>query len=183
MRRLLPVFFSWRPVVRRKSRLRQLAEDAALVGGDQSWTTDPTVLVAEHKIRDAQRRGVFEGLEKGKPLSQEGHISRDRADDTSYLMGKQMAAANVKPLSLELRVEVERQREALRRRVRAEKSSSASLREAAEDLGKLIKRQHLAAIGDAHAFSATQAVANLQVPVFDLDAELEKAYDDAKDST
>jgi len=161
----------------RQLSLRQLVEDAELLRGasprGQEWTMDPTTTIAEHKILHAQRRGVFDKLAKGKPLPEA--VSYDRSEQASVLMAKQMAAANVKPRSIELRLECEATREALRDRIRAtpDPGACAALRSAAAALDALIRRQHLAAIADAHAFSS-KAATSLQVPTFDLDAEIQK---------
>ncbi|KAJ8607273.1 hypothetical protein CTAYLR_009524 [Chrysophaeum taylorii] len=167
-----------------KSRLGRLAEDAALItgssqAGSADASVDPTFLVAERKILDAMRRGAFDQLDgAGKPRVDDAHkaaIDGMRAGAaSSYLMAKQLAAANVKPQSLELREEVRAARDrlvasiqntALERRLEA-----PHLREAAADLQALIKRQHLAAIADARSFGV--AGDGLQVRAFDFEAEV-----------
>ena len=160
----------------KKTRLRQLAEDAALIRGssaEASWTTDPTLLIAEHKVLDAQRRGVFDDL-KQRRTSETRHLSR--ADEASFLMGKQMAAANLRPLSVDLRLRVEADRTQLRALIRADADpgNSTTIRDKAKALDDLIKRQHLAAVADAHAFSSSNATTALQVKSFDLQAEIQQ---------
>ena len=51
----------------RRTRLRALYEDAALVRGSDAAVigeTDPTTVIADRKIADAARRGVFDKLDE-----------------------------------------------------------------------------------------------------------------------
>ena len=61
----------------RRTRLRALYEDAALARGSDAAVigeTDPTTVIADRKIADAARRGVFDKLD-GRAL----HPRRARA--------------------------------------------------------------------------------------------------------
>lgn len=169
--------------IKRISRLRQLAEDAALITGSShgaaNHTTDPTLLVADRKIQDAARRGVFENLPKTQ--KKDGAHRLHAADAASYLMAKQLAAANVKPRCLELRLEVQAARDALvdaiRRVPRDRRHLSAHLRHQTDELQALVKAQHSAAVADALAFGITGL--GLQVPPFDFDVEAARLDDDS----
>lgn len=158
---------------KRISRLRQLVEDAALITGSSqgaNHTMDPTLLVADRKIQDAARRGVFENLPKTR--SDDAHRLHG-ADAASYLMAKQLAAAKVKPRCLDLRLEAQAARDALvdaiRRVPRDQRHLSPHLRRLTGELHALIKAQHSAAVADALAFGVSGS--GLQVPHFDFDAE------------
>ena len=63
----------------RRTRLRALYEDAALVRGSDAAVigeTDPTTVIADRKIADAARRGVFDNLDgRGKRLEAQPHRS------------------------------------------------------------------------------------------------------------
>ena len=63
----------------RRTRLRALYEDAALVRGSDAAVigeTDPTTVIADRKIADAARRGVFDKLDgQGAPLKAQPHRS------------------------------------------------------------------------------------------------------------
>jgi len=172
-----------------KSRLRQLAEDAMLISGNTSsgdQSLDPTVLVAEHKITEAMRRGVFDNLENaGKALADDAHrdLQSGRIEKTNYIMTSQLAGANVKPLSIELSNECEEKRQEIIRRIQAmpmtERRSSPvyeKLSQAADELNVLIKKQHFAAIADVHAFSVNSSP--LQVSKFDLELEIDRLNND-----
>jgi len=97
-------------------------------------------------------------------------------------MARTLAAARVKPPSIELRNLVDARRNALvakiRETPRSRRRTDASLRRDADELNAgLIERQRSAAVADAIAFDAPGAVAALEVAVFDLDAEIARAND------
>ncbi|KAJ1457818.1 hypothetical protein M885DRAFT_562297 [Pelagophyceae sp. CCMP2097] len=168
------------------SRLRQLADDALLITGNSQRSAgdsgvDPTILVAEAKISEAQRRGVFEGLKgEGKPLEVDAHRDtiRQFGSDAlaSYTMAKTLAANDIKPPSIELRLEVESSRAAFVALAQPlltilSRQESAELISAGEQLSSLIKRQHAASISDAIAFGSQDA-SPLMVRGFDFHNEI-----------
>ena len=92
-----------------------------------------------------------------------------------------LAAQNFKPLSIELRVEVESAREKLLARIRSTHPSERrrggaikkDLSGAADALKRLISRQHQAAISDSLKFSGSP----LQSPPFDLERAIQSPYE------
>ena len=157
----------------RRTRLRALYEDAALARGSDAAVigeTDPTTVIADRKIADAARRGVFDKLDgQGAPLKAQPHRSAalGPAQRAGAEMAGVLAAQNVAPSSIELRRRVDTKLEALRARIRAGTPRNVLEADAAA-LNALVERQRHAAIGDAEAFG-TRA---FECPRVDLDAEL-----------
>ena len=159
----------------RRTRLRALYEDAALVRGSDAAVigeTDPTTVIADRKIADAARRGVFDKLDgQGAPLKAQPHRSAAlSAERAGAEMAGVLAAQNVAPPSIDLRRRVDEGLAALRARIRAGTPRSELEADAAE-LNALVERQRHAAIGDAEAFG-TRA---FECPRVDLAAELAAA--------
>ena len=79
----------------RRTRLRALYEDAALVRGSDAAVigeTDPTTVIADRKIADAARRGVFDKLDgQGAPLKSQPH--RSAALGPAQRAGAEMAGS------------------------------------------------------------------------------------------
>lgn len=162
----------------RKSRLRALYEDAALIRGKDAAVigdTDPSVVIADRKISDAARRGVFDDMDgAGRPLPSAPHRTHlGAADRAGAELAATMAANSVAPRSVELARDVDDAREALeaaiRRTPRAARSGDASLRELYAKLDALVSDQHHAAIGDSLSFGGRP----IQAPRFDFDAATE----------
>ena len=157
----------------RRTRLRALYEDAALARGSDAAVigeTDPTTVIADRKIADAARRGVFDNLDgSGKKLKAQPHRSAalGPAQRAGAEMAGVLAAQNVAPSSIELRRRVDEGLAALRARIRAGAPRS-ELEADATALNALVERQRHAAIGDAEAFG-TRA---FECPRVDLAAEL-----------
>ena len=156
----------------RRTRLRALYEDAALVRGSDAAVigeTDPTTVIADRKIADAARRGVFDKLDgQGAPLKAQPHRSAAlSAERAGAEMAGVLAAQNVAPPSIDLRRRVDEGLAALRARIRAGAPRSELEADAAA-LNALVERQRHAAIGDAEAFG-TRA---FECPRVDLEAEL-----------
>ena len=157
----------------RRTRLRALYEDAALVRGSDAAVigeTDPTTVIADRKIADAARRGVFDKLDgQGAPLKAQPHRSAalGPAQRAGSEMAGVLAAQNVAPPSIDLRRRVDEGLAALRARIRAGAPRSELEADAAA-LNALVERQRHAAIGDAEAFG-TRA---FECPRVDLEAEL-----------
>ena len=105
----------------RRTRLRALYEDAALVRGSDAAVvgeTDPTTVIADRKIADAARRGVFDKLDgQGAPLKAQPHRSAalGPAQRAGAEVAGVMAAQNVAPPSIDLRRRVDEGLAALRR--------------------------------------------------------------------
>ena len=160
----------------RRTRLRALYEDAALVRGSDAAVigeTDPTTVIADRKIADAARRGVFDILDgSGKTLKAQPHRSAalGPAQRAGAEMAGVLAAQNVAPPSIDLRRRVDEGLAALRARIRAGAPRSELEADAAA-LNALVERQRHAAIGDAEAFG-TRA---FECPRVDLAAELAAA--------
>ena len=157
----------------RRSRLRALYEDHALVHGRDGAapTTDPTVVIADRKIADAARRGVFDDL-KGK-LNTAPHRSHlDAAQRAGADMAGVLAAQGVAPRSVELSREVDAARAALvaaiRRVPKGERAGDAGLLERRDALDALVTAQNHAAVGDALAFGSRA----IQAPRFDFEKEI-----------
>ena len=97
----------------RRTRLRALYEDAALVRGSDAAVvgeTDPTTVIADRKIADAVRRGVFDDLDgQGAPLKAQPHRSAalGRAQRAGAEIAGVLAAQNVSPPSIDLRRRVD----------------------------------------------------------------------------
>ena len=167
----------------RRTRLRALYEDAALVRGSDAAVvgeTDPSTIVADRKIADAARRGVFDDLDgQGAPLKAQPHRSAalGPAQRAGAEIGSVMAAQNVAPPSIDLRRRVDEGLAALRARIRAGAPRRALEADAAA-LNALVERQRHAAVGDAEAFG-TRA---LECPRVDLAAELAAAERGARGS-
>ena len=156
----------------RRTRLRALYEDAALARGSDAAVigeTDPTTVIADRKIADAARRGVFDDLDgQGAPLKAQPHRSAAlSAERAGAEMAGVLAAQNVAPPSIDLRRRVDEGLAALRARIRAGAPRSELEADAAE-LNALVERQRHATVGDALAFG-TRA---FECPRVDLDAEL-----------
>ena len=157
----------------RRTRLRALYEDAALVRGSDAAVigeTDPTTVIADRKIADAARRGVFDKLDgQGAPLKAQPHRSAalGRAQRAGAEIAGVLAAQDVAPPSIDLRRRVDEGLAALRARIRAGAPRSELEADAAE-LNALVERQRHAAVGDAEAFG-TRA---LECGRVDLAAEL-----------
>ena len=157
----------------RRTRLRALYEDAALVRGSDAAVvgeTDPTTVIADRKIADAARRGVFDKLDgQGAPLKAQPHRSAalGPAQRAGAEIAGVLAAQNVAPPSIDLRRRVDEGLAALRARIRAGTPRSELEADAAA-LNALVERQRHAAIGDAEAFG-TRA---FECPRVDLAAEL-----------
>ena len=157
----------------RRTRLRALYEDAALVRGSDAAVvgeTDPTTVIADRKIADAARRGVFDKLDgQGAPLKAQPHRSAalGPAQRAGAEMAGVLAAQNVAPPSIDLRRRVDEGLAALRARIRAGAPRSELEADAAA-LNALVERQRHATVGDALAFG-TRA---FECPRVDLDAEL-----------
>ena len=157
----------------RRTRLRALYEDAALSRGSDAAVigeTDPTAVIADRKIADAARRGVFDNLDgSGKKLKAQPHRSAalGPAQRAGAEMAGVMAAQNVSPPSIDLRRRVDEGLAALRARIRAGAPRSELEADAAA-LNALVDAQRAASIGDAEAFG-TRA---LECPRVDLAAEL-----------
>ena len=157
----------------RRTRLRALYEDAALVRGSDAAVvgeTDPTTVIADRKIADAARRGVFDNLDgSGKRLEAQTHRSAalGPAQRAGSEMAGVLAAQDVAPPSIDLRRRVDEGLAALRARIRAGAPRSELEADAAE-LNALVERQRHAAIGDAESFG-TRA---FECPRVDLAAEL-----------
>ena len=159
----------------RRTRLRALYEDAALARGSDAAVigdTDPTTVIADRKIADAARRGVFDKLDgSGKRLKAQPHRSAlGPAQRAGAEIGSVMAAQNVAPPSIDLRRRVDEGLAALRARIRAGAPRRALEADAAA-LNALVDAQRAASIGDAEAFG-TRA---LECPRVDLAAELAAA--------
>ena len=160
----------------RRTRLRALYEDAALVRGSDAAVigeTDPTTVIADRKIADAARRGVFDKLDgQGAPLKAQPHRSAalGPAQRAGAEMAGGLAAQNVAPPSIDLRRRVDEGLAALRARIRAGAPRSELEADAAA-LNALVERQRHAAVGDALAFG-TRA---FECPRVDLEAELAAA--------
>ncbi len=159
----------------RRTRLRALYEDAALVRGSDAAVigeTDPTTVIADRKIADAARRGVFDKLDgQGAPLKAQPHRSAAlSAERAGAEMAGVLAAQNVAPPSIDLRRRVDEGLAALRARIRAGAPRSELEADAAE-LNALVDAQRAAAVGDAEAFG-TRAMECKRV---DLAAELAAA--------
>ena len=159
----------------RRTRLRALYEDAALARGSDAAVigeTDPTTVIADRKIADAARRGVFDKLDgSGKRLKAQPHRSAAlSAERAGAEMAGVLAAQNVAPPSIDLRRRVDEGLAALRARVRAGAPRSELEADAAE-LNALVDAQRNAAVGDAEAFG-TRA---MECPRVDLDAVLAAA--------
>ena len=157
----------------RRTRLRALYEDAALVRGSDAAVigeTDPTTVIADRKIADAARRGVFDKLDgSGKKLKTQPHRSAalGPAQRAGAEVAGMLAAQDVAPPSIDLRRRVDTKLEALRARIRAGAPRSELEADAAA-LNALVDAQRAASIGDAEAFG-TRA---LECPRVDLAAEL-----------
>ena len=160
----------------RRTRLRALYEDAALARGSDAAVigeTDPTTVIADRKIADAARRGVFDNLDgSGKKLKAQPHRSAalGPAQRAGAEMAGVLAAQDVAPPSIELRRRVDEGLAALRARIRAGTPRSELEADAAA-LNALVERQRHAAVGDALAFG-TRA---FECPRVDLAAELAAA--------
>ena len=159
----------------RRTRLRALYEDAALVRGSDAAVigeTDPTTVIADRKIADAARRGVFDKLDgQGAPLKTQRHRSAAlSAERTGAEMAGVLAAQNVAPPSIDLRRRVDEGLAALRARIRAGAPRSELEADAAA-LNALVDAQRAAAVGDAEAFGSR----SLECKRVDLDAELAAA--------
>ena len=159
----------------RRTRLRALYEDAALVRGSDAAVigeTDPTTVIADRKIADAARRGVFDNLDgSGKKLKAQPHRSAAlSAERAGAEMAGVLAAQNVAPPSIELRRRVDEGLAALRARIRAGAPRSELEADAAA-LNALVDAQRAAAVGDAEAFGSR----SLECKRVDLDAELAAA--------
>ena len=160
----------------RRTRLRALYEDAALSRGSDAAVigeTDPTAVIADRKIADAARRGVFDNLDgSGKKLKAQPHRSAalGPAQRAGAEMAGVLAAQSVAPPSIDLRRRVDTKLEALRARIRAGAPRS-DLEADAAALNGLVDAQRNAAVGDAEAFG-TRA---LECGRVDLDAELAAA--------
>ena len=159
----------------RRTRLRALYEDAALARGNDAAVigeTDPTTVIADRKIADAARRGVFDNLDgSGKKLKAPPHRSAAlSAERAGAEMAGVLAAQNVAPPSIDLRRRVDEGLAALRARIRAGAPRSELEADAAE-LNALVDAQRNASIGDALAFG-TRA---LECGRVDIDAELAAA--------
>ena len=159
----------------RQTRLRALYEDAALARGSDAAVigeTDPTTVIADRKIADAARRGVFDNLDgSGKKLKAPPHRSAAlSAERAGAEMAGVLAAQNVAPPSIDLRRRVDEGLAALRARIRAGAPRSELEADAAA-LNALVDAQRAAAVGDALAFG-TRA---FECPRVDLDAELAAA--------
>ena len=156
----------------RRTRLRALYEDAALARGSDAAVvgeTDPTTVIADRKIADAARRGVFDNLDgSGKKLKTQPHRSAAlSAERAGAEMAGVLAAQNVAPPSIDLRRRVDEGLAALRARIRAGTPRSELEADAAA-LNALVDAQRAASIGDAEAFG-TRA---LECPRVDLAAEM-----------
>ena len=159
----------------RRTRLRALYEDAALARGSDAAVigeTDPTTVIADRKIADAARRGVFDDLDgQGAPLKAQPHRSAAlSAERAGAEMAGVLAAQNVAPPSIDLRRRVDEGLAALRARIRAGAPRSELEADAAE-LNALVDAQRNASIGDAEAFGSR----SLECKRVDLDAELAAA--------
>ena len=159
----------------RRTRLRALYEDAALVRGSDAAVigeTDPTTVIADRKIADAARRGVFDNLDgSGKKLETQPHRSAALGPERAGAeMAGVLAAQDVAPPSIELRRRVDEGLAALRARIRAGAPRSELEADAAA-LNALVDAQRAASIGDAEAFG-TRA---FECPRVDLAAELAAA--------
>ena len=160
----------------RRTRLRALYEDAALARGSDAAVigeTDPTTVIADRKIADAARRGIFDNLDgSGKKLKAQPHRSAalGPAQRAGAEIAGVMAAQNVAPPSIDLRRRVDTKLEALRARIRAGAPRSELEADAAA-LNALVDAQRAASIGDAEAFG-TRAMECKRV---DLAAELAAA--------
>ena len=152
-----------------------LYEDAALARGSDAAVigeTDPTTVIADRKIADAARRGVFDKLDgQGAPLKAQPHRSAAlSAERAGAEMAGVLAAQNVAPPSIDLRRRVDEGLAALRARIRAGAPRSELEADAAE-LNALVDAQRNASIGDAEAFG-TRA---LECGRVDLAAEMAAA--------
>ena len=160
----------------RRTRLRALYEDAALARGSDAAVigeTDPTTVIADRKIADAARRGVFDDLDgQGAPLKAQPHRSAalGPAQRAGAEMASVLAAQNVAPPSIDLRRRVDEGLAALRARIRAGAPRSELEADAAA-LNALVDAQRNASIGDAEAFGSR----SLECKRVDLDAELAAA--------
>ena len=140
----------------RRTRLRALYEDAALARGSDAAVvgeTDPTTVIADRKIADAARRGVFDKLDgSGKKLKAQPHRSAALgAQRAGAEMAGVLAAQDVAPPSIDLRRRVDEGLAALRARIRAGAPRSELEADAAA-LNALVDAQRAAAVGDAEAF-------------------------------
>ena len=159
----------------RRTRLRALYEDAALVRGSDAAVigeTDPTTVIADRKIADAARRGVFDKLDgQGAPLKAQPHRSAAlSAERAGAEMAGVLAAQNVAPPSIDLRRRVDEGLAALRARIRAGAPRSELEADAAA-LNALVDAQRHAAVGDAEAFGSR----SLECKRVDLAAEMAAA--------
>jgi hypothetical protein len=147
----------------RRTRLRALYEDAALARGSDA------AVIADRKIADAARRGVFDKLDgQGAPLKAQPHRSvLGPAQRAGAEMAGVLAAQDVAPPSIDLRRRVDEGLAALRARIRAGAPRSELEADAAA-LNALVDAQRNAAVGDAEVFG-TRA---LECPRVDLAAEL-----------
>ena len=177
-----------------KSRLRQQYEDSQLLsqqppGGQASilataneaaYSADPTVLVAERRILDAVRRGSLNGLAgAGQPRRRDAHRDAARhlgaGGAAAADLAGVLAANQLKPLSVELRLDVEAQRRAvlatLAATPRDARRESPALRAQAATLAVLVRRQHGACIADSLVYGT--GAGSLQCAPFDLDAAID----------
>lgn len=185
-----------------KSRLRQQYEDAQLAAQQppglnapamaivaaaseaSRYSTDPTVLVAERRILDAARRGELDNL-PGAGLPRRADAHRDAAahlgpgGQAAAAMAGVLAANQLKPLSVELRLKVDAQRSALVAAVAAStlrgpaRRTCAALRAQAAALALLVRRQHGACVADSLAFG--MGAGALQCAPFNFDAAVDAA--------
>ena len=143
----------------RRTRLRALYEDAALARGSDAAVigeTDPTTVIADRKIADAARRGVFDNLDgSGKKLKAQPHRSAalGPAQRAGAEMAGVLAAQDVAPPSIDLRRRVDEGLAALRARIRAGAPRS-ELEAGVGELNALVDAQRHAAVGDAEAFGS-----------------------------
>jgi len=160
----------------RRTRLRALYEDAALARGSDAaviGTTDPATIIADRRIADAARRGVFDDLDgKGVPLKAQSHRSAalSPAQRAGAEMASVLAAQNVAPPSVELRRRVDEGLAALRARIRAG-APRQDLADTVAELNTVVDEQRAASIGDAEAFG-TRAFECRRI---DLEAEMRAA--------
>ena len=129
------------------------------------------MVIADRKIADAARRGVFDDLEgKLKTAPHRSHL--DAAQRAGADMAGVLAAQGIAPRSVELSREVDAARAALvaaiRRVPKGERAGDAGLLERRDALDALVTAQNHAAVGDALAFGSRA----IQAPRFDFEREI-----------
>jgi hypothetical protein len=166
----------------------------------RSWSGGAIDKIAEDKIARWLREGGNEQLssssKKGKPLNSDphGHLSRSMGVFHDYVHSKILADNNIKPKSIELRLELDRQWDDLKREIQIayrdsrlysiadflRHESCQSFRSKFETLNEFVQQVNASIIEDSMRFHGRSPVRHAKK--FEYESRIQEALQDVAES-